>query len=88
MPSLRRQRTLTSEGMMTYEVDFERSMDIGDARFWLVRAGRRTSVLRQWLDGDRPGLNCNKEVLQPEEIPAQLIPAYNTLCSGGIPAVS
>lgn len=72
---------------MTYEVDFERSTDIGDARYYLVRAGRTTKVFRQWLKGDRPDPVCQREVIQPTEIPPQLVGAYNVLCSGGIPAV-
>jgi len=73
---------------MTYVVDFEKSVDINDSRYWLVRIAGKTSVLRQWLRGDKPDPSCHKEVVLPNQIPKQLIGIYNTLCSGGMPAVT
>ncbi len=73
---------------MTYEVDFEKSTDIGDARYYLVRVGRVTRVMRQWLNGDRPDPTCQKEVVEKDEIPEPLVGPYNVLYSGGIPSIT
>lgn len=73
---------------MTYVVDFESATNIGDARYWLVRLGGKTSVFRQWLKGKQPDPCCHKEILAPSEITKQLMGMYNILQSGGMPAVA
>jgi len=73
---------------MTYVVDFEKSADVGDARYYITRIAGQTSVLRQWLRGDRPDPCCSKETIAPDQIPKQLIGIYNTLRTGGMPVVA
>lgn len=73
---------------MTYVVDFEKSADVGDARYYITRIAGQTSVLRQWLKGNQPDPCCRKERIDVDQIPKQLIDTYNTLRNGAMPAVA
>ncbi len=72
---------------MSTSTAFGTSKIIGDACFYLVKEGKVTTVLRQWVNGDAPDPRCQKEVLPESEIPAELLAAYEALKAGELPVV-
>lgn len=72
---------------MSYILDAETTMDVGDHRYWVTRIKQHVKVTRQLLKGDLDHSSLREEVSE-EDIPSNIMLIVKKLRAGELPAVA